>query len=78
MNVYTPNLCTKLTRRWLRANGFTGSVEALGKLTKLRQLYVGAGVNENHECVYVKLYAYICNICLYIIYYIYICLFLLF
>ena len=50
-------------------SGFTGSVEALGKLTKLTQLYVGAGINENHACVYIILYAYICNTCLYIIYF---------
>ena len=33
-----------LTIRYLDGNQFTGSVQALGKLTKLTRLYVHAGV----------------------------------
>ena len=32
--------CTQSTLRWFLENQFTGSVEALGKLTKLTNMYV--------------------------------------
>ena len=37
--------------RYTGLNEFTGSVEALGKLTKLTELYVGAGAGYTFLCL---------------------------